>query len=245
MPSPMGHPEDLAANAMSRSQRLGITVTLMVTITFAYVVVGYSSMDTPLMVVPTFADAWIPFNTNWILPYIFMYVQAWVPACAVADKRVLIRWAMAISLMYAFAIPIWVLYTVHVPRLPLVDGPFFVYLLTIIRSIDPPTNCLPSMHVAVATLGALVTRRVDKWIGTALIAFIPFIWYSTVAVGQHWAIDGAVGLLFAGVAYSLAFKFKPLPASAFTRIERMWHTAWWGPFVFCFIGLWFRWMWFE
>ena len=157
-----------------------------------------------------------------------MYVSSVAPACAIADRRLLIRWAAAVALMYIVAAPIWVLYPVSVPRADLLGNDYYSYLLGIIQILDPPTNCFPSMHVAVATLGALVVYRVDKIIGTVLLATVLPIWYSTVAVRQHWAVDGAAGLLLGATAYCVVYKMMVVPPVASDRLPRVAHLAWVG-----------------
>mgnify|MGYP003662099408 CR=1 FL=1 len=170
-----------------------------------------------------------------------MYVSSVAPVCAIKDRRLLIRWAAAVALMYVVATPIWVFYPVSVPRAPLLGDDYYSYLLTIIQTLDPPTNCFPSMHVAVATLGALVVRRVDKIVGSILLATVLPIWYSTVAVQQHWVVDGAAGLLLAVCTYLLVYRGTGLLPETRERLPRVAHLAWVALLLSALIGL--RLMW--
>ena len=144
--------------------------------------------------------------------------------------------------MYIVATPIWVFYPVSVPRVPLPGDDYYSYLLTIIQTLDPPTNCFPSMHVAVATLGALVVRRVDKIVGSILLATVLPIWYSTVAVQQHWIVDGAAGLLLAVCTYLLVYRRVDLPPEARERLPRVAHLAWVALLVSALAGLYGMWL---
>ena len=59
-------------------------------------------------------------------------------------------------------------------------------------------SAMPSIHVAMPTLFALVGWRASRRLGWALAAFAVVIFLSSVALGWHYAIDGYVGA--AGVA---------------------------------------------
>lgn len=58
---------------------------------------------------------------------------------------------------------------VTVPRQSVPVTGYWTFALDILRSIDPPVNCLPSMHVAVATLAGLLIRRADGLVGGGIL----------------------------------------------------------------------------
>jgi len=222
---------------LEHQQRLLISTAAIGTPLAAYLVIGnYTAAGTSYQLATTF-DALVPFSLGWVLPYIYMYVSSVAPVCAIKDRRLLIRWAAAVALMYVVATPIWVFYPVSVPRAPLLGYDYYSYLLTIIQTLDPPTNCFPSMHVAVATLGALVVHRVDKIVGSILLATVVPIWYSTVAVQQHWVVDGAAGLLLAVGSYIVIYRVADLPPESFERLPRVMHLAWVALLVGALVGL--------
>lgn len=226
---------------MEHQQRLLISTAAIGTPLAAYLVIGNYTAAGHSHYLSTGLDSLVPLSLVWVLPYIYMYVSSVAPACAIADRRLLIRWAAAVALMYIIAAPIWVFYPVSVPRAALLGDDYYSYLLGIIQILDPPTNCFPSMHVAVATLGALVVRRVDKIIGTILLTTVFPIWYSTVAVQQHWVVDGAAGLLLGVGAYVGVYKISSLPVDSSDRLPRIAHLAWVGLLVislFVLRGMW-------
>lgn len=54
-------------------------------------------------------------------------------------------------------------------------------------------SAMPSMHVAIATLLALVCWRVRRWLGVAMSAYALAIMIGSVQLGWHYAVDGYVG----------------------------------------------------
>ena len=226
---------------MEHQERLLISTAAIGTPLAAYLVIGNFTAAGNTYSLATSLDTLIPFSLGWVLPYIYMYVSSVAPVCAIKDRRLLIRWAAAVALMYVVATPIWVFYPVSVPRAALLGDDYYSYLLTIIQTLDPPTNCFPSMHVAVATLGGLVVRRVDKIVGSILLATVLPIWYSTVAVQQHWVIDGAAGLLLAFGSYLVIYKWADLPSASSMRLPRVLHLAWLALLGGALLALWTMW----
>ena len=184
-------------------QRAVLTVAFMVGLMALYLLVGWLRVVVLRMegqeafVFPSIIDDWIPFSLAWLPLYIFMLPMSWAPACTFVDRRSLKRWVISVGLMYLVAIPIWLLMPVTVPRESVAVTGYWTFVLDILRSVDPPVNCLPSMHVAVATLAGLLIRRADALVGNVFLVLIPFIWYSTMALDQHWFVDGLVGMVLA------------------------------------------------
>jgi len=54
-------------------------------------------------------------------------------------------------------------------------------------------SAMPSMHVAIATLFALVCWRVRRWLGIVMSAYALAIMIGSVQLGWHYAIDGYLG----------------------------------------------------
>lgn len=148
---------------------------------------------------------------------------------------------ISVLLMYLIALPIWMFWPVTVPRNPVeVDG-FWSFTLSVMRAVDPPMNCLPSMHVAVATMAGLLIRRVDPLVGTILLLVMPFIWFSTMALDQHWFVDGLMGMCIAVIVEKLTHEWMPVPTTALAVLDRRFHWAWIGPYLAVVIGVWLYW----
>jgi len=211
-----------------------ILLSLMLVVTGIYLLVGVLATESPVYYTADLPfDHLIKLSAPWLIVYFFMYFQILAPASAVKDQRVLVRMCWAYILMYAVAVPIWLWLPVTVPRDPVRVADFWTYSMNVLRWKDPPVNCLPSMHVAHSAVAALVVRRVDRLMGRVLLFATGLIWWSTLAVGQHWFVDGLLGLILAVGADWLVFDYyRPLPKSAFSRIDRRWHWAWFGFFLF-------------
>lgn len=56
-------------------------------------------------------------------------------------------------------------------------------------------SAFPSMHVAMATLFALVARRIDPWLSAVFAGFALLILAASVHLGWHYALDGYASIL--------------------------------------------------
>ena len=65
-------------------------------------------------------------------------------------------------------------------------------------------SAMPSLHVGIAALFALIGWSRSKWVGAFLIVYACAIQLGSVALGWHYAIDGYVGAVFAFGAWVLA-----------------------------------------
>jgi membrane-associated phospholipid phosphatase len=56
-------------------------------------------------------------------------------------------------------------------------------------------SAMPSMHVAMATLFALLCWQIKRWVGIAMAIFAVIVMLGSVHLGWHYAVDGYVGAL--------------------------------------------------
>lgn len=237
-PHPAPSPGQIPEMPMHWVRRMTILLILMLAVTGVYLVVGIFAAESPVYYTADLPfDHLIKLSAPWLVVYFFMYFQILAPAAAIRDQRVLVRMGTAFMLMYLVAVPIWIWLPVTVPRDPVRITDFWTFCINVLRWKDPPVNCLPSMHVAHSAVAALAVRRVDRLMGRVMLLSVGLIWWSTLAVGQHWFVDGLMGLTLAVAADWFVFDYyKPLPKTAFTRIDRKWHFAWIGFFIFgCFL----------
>ena len=218
------------------------TLSFMVGLMAIYLVIGWFPIDSgePILL-PTAIDDWVSFSVVWLPLYLFMLPISWAPACTFVDKRCLKRWAFSVVLMYLIAFPLWLFWPVTVPREAVVVDGYWTFALSVLRAVDPPVNCLPSMHVAVATLAGLLIRRVDPLVGRILLILMPFIWYSTMALDQHWFVDGLVGMIIAVGVEAGTHRWMPIPKAAQVALDRRCHLAWVGPYFAVIIAVWIYW----
>jgi membrane-associated phospholipid phosphatase len=233
---------------LGRARRLASLAVAFVALETFYTTIGVS-MDhagRPLHLVDTPLDHLVPLQPAWVLIYAMVFLQALAPIATISDVRVLDRTLLAYASMYMVGTPLWVLYPVTVPRDPVPIVDLWTYGLGLVRLADPPTNCFPSMHVALATMAALVVWRHDRGMGKTLAVSAALIWYSTLATRQHWMLDGLAGVTLACLADALWFRLRPLPEAAFQALPRWWHLTWFGVYVgavaILMSGWWFGWV---
>lgn len=60
-------------------------------------------------------------------------------------------------------------------------------------------SAMPSVHNGLAVLFAIAAYRINKWLGYGFAAYAVLIWFGSVYLGWHYAIDGFIsaGLTFA------------------------------------------------
>lgn len=109
------------------------------------------------------------------------------------------------TLMVACAV-VFVVYPVEFPRDPLVIRHLGDWALQIVHNADPPINCFPSSHCAVATLSALALRDVHPPAFLPGLALAGGISVATVLTKQHYLVDTLAGIALGGVVYFHFFK---------------------------------------
>jgi PAP2 superfamily len=72
-------------------------------------------------------------------------------------------------------------------------------------------SAMPSMHVSVAVLFALVGFEVNPWFGRILLIFAMINLVGTVHLGWHYAIDGYVGVALTWMIWKATFGFFGSP----------------------------------
>ena len=73
-------------------------------------------------------------------------------------------------------------------------------------------SAMPSIHVAMAVVFALLGMRVNCWLGIVLIAYAVIIQIGSVILGWHYAIDGYVSIILTILLWKLVGKI-PFVAS--------------------------------
>jgi hypothetical protein len=218
----------------------------MVGVCTLYGAVGLWSVGRPAHMPGSALDAAVPMQPAWVVVYLLIFFQALAPLATLSDRRALDRAVGSYLSLYALGLPLWVFYPVTVPRPPLPIRDIWTYGVALCRYLDPPTNCMPSMHVALAAMAALVVWRHDRVMGAVLMATGALITWSTFAIEQHWVADAAVAVVFAVVADLAWFGLRPLPVDALAPLPRRWHTSWIlayvGVTLFLMSGWWFGWV---
>jgi hypothetical protein len=82
-------------------------------------------------------------------------------------------------------------------------GRFAHWGIVLIYTLDPPCNLFPSVHLAIATLAALVSWKARTAYGAVAFVFVGLIAVAICTTKQHYVVDGVVGVALALFAYAL------------------------------------------
>jgi hypothetical protein len=68
-------------------------------------------------------------------------------------------------------------------------------------------SAMPSIHLAVATLYALLAINVRKWLGIVFVIYLVLIQIGSVILGWHYAVDGYAGIALAILIWFTVARF--------------------------------------
>lgn len=232
------------AGPVGRLERVLVAAVGFAALMAVYIGVGLYASARPeaQRTLATPLDGLVPLLPWTAMVYGLLYAQVFVPLALLVDRRVLLRGGVAYVTLVLLGLPFWVFWPVVVPREPVPVEDLFTWSLALIRFLDPPTNCFPSMHVAEASLAALLVRRLDRRLGHAMLGLAVAIWLSTLTLRQHWVLDGVAGFALALAADHLLFGRSPLPPEAWVSAGRrraLWALVVYAGFVVAFAAPWF------
>lgn len=69
---------------------------------------------------------------------------------------------------------------------------------------------MPSLHIAIAVLLALVGWRINRFIGVLLTAYVFIILIGSIILGWHYAVDGYASIVLTILLWKLVNKYLPL-----------------------------------
>jgi hypothetical protein len=149
-------------------------------------------------------DERIPFWPIWAWVYSFLYYPAILYLAWIAhDARQFTLMAFSFIVLLFMQMAFFWLYPVETPahwrevnRGQNASEKFLLF----VQKFDAPSNCFPSMHVAVAMLTAFLAQAT---LGPWVFAFPVLIALSCVFTKQHYLIDLPVGALLGTVGYEV------------------------------------------
>lgn len=159
-------------------------------------------------------DDRIPFVSGFVYPYFFWYLYSYgailLLMLRVDGRHTYRRYVFAMFLALLVALVVFVVLPTTVLRPDIPGDHLAARMVRRLYAVDPPYNCLPSIHVAFSVLTALAFDRLlrskAKWHpvmrGAGRIANLVaavLICLSTLFIKQHYSPD-----LFAGIAVALA-----------------------------------------
>ena len=152
-------------------------------------------------------DRQIPLRTEFAMIYSAIYWFFIFPALYGTGKAMFWPLLRAYATLMVVSSAFFTLYPVEYPRDPLIVRTLGDWNLAIIHRLDPPINCFPSSHCAVAMLAAFGLREVNPkaWYPGLVVAL--GICLATLMTRQHYLVDTLAGMTL-GTGVSLFF-FRP------------------------------------
>ena len=174
----------------------------------------------------TALDRTIPFLPGSVWVYLPGYIGSffivlWVMKPTHAFRAAL--WAyLSLSLL---ALPFFVLYNVAGPRPPApTDASLGAAMIRWLYTTDPIGNTFPSLHVANATLSALLCWRMDRRVGAFVTALAVGVAASVLTLKQHYLVDIPAGAILGWIGYGV-WDQQLVAASARWGSVRRWFRA--------------------
>lgn len=171
----------------------------------------------PLHMPLTDLDRAIPFWPASGLVYFGAFVFLLATFLALRDRDQATRFLYASLVAQSIGMLCFLFWPTEFPRalypLPAGTSALGAALVHHVRATDAPVNCLPSLHVATATLCVLALRD-SRWFGAAL-AIGPLLAASTLTFKQHYFVDVPTGAALGAAAWWLCFRWQGL------RLERL------------------------
>lgn len=200
----------LTSEKLSLFERWKVFSLSLTSLFFLYLCVGHITQAfSNARTLETWIDPLVPLSPVWLVVYIYMYFQTISPFFVITTRRSFARLVLGASILYLLALPMWILMPVVRPDNELIIQDVWTYWLAFVYQVDPSTNCFPSMHVALSFYAAWYIFEFDRLVGWILSFGSLLIWYSTLALKQHWFVDGAVAILLVLLVEYLIRRFIP------------------------------------
>jgi len=164
----------------------------------------------------TWLDNVIPFWPVSGLAYGAIYPFLLGTFIAIRDLTVASRFVYACLFTQIAAAACFVVWPTVYPRelypVPTGAGHLSMAIVQMLRAMDTPANCLPSLHVSTAVLCAVALRAGQRstW---GILCALPLA-LSTLTFKQHYVIDVLAGLALGLLAYFLFFRWRGFRAAS-------------------------------
>ncbi len=209
--SPIGH-----------LKRVGAWFVGMVFIVFCYGLGKLNPLALPTLAVPlTELDRAIPFIPWTVWPYGTVTVTAFIAWLLVPDRRAAARFAVAIAacsvVCCLFFIAVPTAYPRHLYPTPIGVSATLTEIAEL-RDADSPTNCFPSLHVALAwAIAPTLMLRLGRFGPLIAWAWASVVAACTLTTKQHFVVDLPTGMAIGSGARWLAVRWLPDHAAVALR----------------------------
>lgn len=168
-----------------------------------YTLTGNLHLRAPVPLAPSPLDVGVPFLawTVWIYHSQFVFLALTI---AVLKREInLSRTLYAMGLASLLAFLIFLIFPTTIPRSVTLDEGVTAQAFAALYAMDAATNCLPSLHVALASLAAAGVMAESRRLGALACLWALLITLSTMTTKQHYAVDVVAGLALALICRAL------------------------------------------
>lgn len=185
---------------------------ILIAITFVglYVTSNRWLFSTALLVPETIIDQWIPLQVNWVWIYFLTYPYVVLPVFILNTNLSRKNFVISFLTITSLSAFIFFIFPTHFHReLYTLGHGWADQALALLRFLDTPVNCVPSLHISASYLAtsALFFRYRHFFIRLGLSIVFLLICMSTMATKQHFFLDvfsgGLMGLLGSWLFYRL------------------------------------------
>jgi membrane-associated phospholipid phosphatase len=145
-----------------------------------------------------------------VVVYNSVFLQAVLAIWLLADARKVKRHALAMLVAFSLTYLVFALVPTQIARVPLPEGESpWLQALRVVRTVDRPATCFPSLHVVSATLATLA--HAGSALGLGFLVWTLAIAVSTLTIGQHVVLDLPSAALVAWLGYRVARRLLDRP----------------------------------
>jgi membrane-associated phospholipid phosphatase len=167
-----------------------------------YVVPMHVHLVQPTALVPTALDRAVPFLEWTIWIYVSYFMILFVPFIVCRDEARVMHVFYALALNSAVAGAIFVALPTQLAVQQPSGGGLTGLLWQALLTVDRPVNCVPSLHVANASVCAFALQREGAGWRYGAPVWLALIMLSTLTTKQHFVVDISAGVLLAAFSYS-------------------------------------------
>jgi hypothetical protein len=192
---------------MNFGRKLLLLVLLAPLLNLCYFLPQWAPLFAGHLIPMTAIDRAVPFEPDWVLPYLSMYIFLLLPPLLAYTTDQLRRYAIGMAIMFVTAALCFFLYPITYPRPALPASANVIYRLIV--HVDQPINSLPSLHAGMTIYAILFAARIfaadpprrRRFLLAISCLWAAIIFYGTLATKQHYFVDLPAGGLLAWVSH--------------------------------------------
>ncbi len=192
---------------MIDSKKKYLHLSLLIIIFFTlYLFTNNFFIGSPTIINETVFDKWTIFSPNWIWIYLLAYPLLPFTFLITNKEKDLTFFSNSFLILTILSCIVFFIFPTFISReqYKVTNQGFFTELaFDILRKLDKPHNCLPSLHVGIAFLCSWNFYKKHTFKFTCMLVLAILISYSTMAVKQHLFWDVLSGFTLSLVVYNI------------------------------------------